>query len=165
MSRNDALRELFDAERSSILRFFRRVTGSAAQAEDLSQDVFARLAATNLAAIANPQAYMRSVSANVATDLIRRESRRRLSHAEIDDLLDAPDPAADPEATLIAKDQTERLMERLAELPPRRRTILLAARLHRTPHRDLAREHGVSVRTIEIEIQKALAHCARALAD
>jgi hypothetical protein len=29
MSRNDALRELLDAERSSILRFFRRVTASA----------------------------------------------------------------------------------------------------------------------------------------
>ncbi len=165
MSPNDALRELFDAERLSVLRFFRRVTGSSVLAEDLSQDVFARLAAANLAAISNPQAYMRSVSANVATDLIRRESRRRLSQAEIDNLLDAPDPAADPEARLIAKDRAERLLRALSDLPERRRAILLAARLERVPHRVLAQDHGVSVRTIEIEIHKALAHCARALVD
>ncbi|GLK85603.1 RNA polymerase sigma factor [Ancylobacter defluvii] len=165
MSRKDGLRALFDADRSSVVSFFRRVTGSASLAEDLSQDVFARLAATDIGAIANPQAYLRSVSANIATDLVRRENRRRLTSAEIDDLLEVPDPAADPEARLIAKDRVERMLEALAELPVRRRAILVAARLEGIPHRTLAETHGISTRTVEIEIQKALAHCARALVD
>lgn len=165
MTTKDGLQALFVAERSSVLRFFRRKTRSHTLAEDLSQDAFLRLAAVEHGSIANPAAYLRRVSANLATDVMRANRRRRLTGAEIDDLLDVADSAADPEAQVIARDMVRRVLAALAELPARRRDILLASRLEGVPHRRLAEIHGVSIRTVEIEIRKALDHCARAVSD
>ncbi|MGU3493071.1 RNA polymerase sigma factor [Xanthobacteraceae bacterium A53D] len=161
----DGLRALFLAERLSLTRFFRRTTGSAARAEDLAQETFLRLAATDIGSLASPAAYLRRISTNLATDVRRADGRSRLSSAEIDELMHVPDPAADPEAQLIAKDRIESVLAALATLPERRRQILLASRLEGLPHRELAETWGVSTRTIEIEIRKALEHCARALID
>ncbi len=152
-------------ERSYVLRFFHRATGSAAIAEDLTQETFLRMAATDVGALNSPSAYLHRISANLAADRSRANRRSRLSDASIEELLDVPDPAADPEAQLIAKDRMNRVFAAMEELPPRRREILLAARLEGIAHSVLASRYGVSTRTIEIEIRKALEHCARALLD
>ncbi|QIB34710.1 RNA polymerase sigma factor [Ancylobacter pratisalsi] len=165
MPRENRFRTLFIAERASVLRFFGRTTGSHALAEDLAQEAFLRLAAADIGTLANPGAYLRRVSANLAIDEGRSSRRRRLTRAEVDDLLEVPDNAADPEARLIAKDTMDRVFAALAELPERRRQILLAARLDGEAHRTLAARYGVSTRTIEVEIQKALDHCVRAIID
>lgn len=159
------LLKAFLAESPSLARFFRRSTGSAAAAEDLSQEVWLRLASVDAMAIANVPAYLWRISENLAADAARTRARRRLSATEVDDILAVPDPAPDPEAALIAKDSAERLVSALATLPRRRRAILLAARIERVSHRDLAAAHGVSTRTIEIEIRKAVEHLARAMAE
>ena len=165
MRGRDGVRALFLAERPSLLRFFRRSTGSSAIADDLAQDAFLRLAAADFGALANPSAYLWRISANLVTDMNRGQERRTLTAAEVDDILEAPDPTPDPEARLIAKDAMERMITALAELPARRRHILLASRLESVPHRTLAERYAVSTRTIEIEIRKALEHCTRALLD
>lgn len=165
MRSRDGVRALFLAERPSLLRFFRRTTGSSAVADDLAQDAFLRLAATDFGTLANPSAYLWRISANLVTDLSRGHGRRTLTAAEVDDILDCADPTPDPEAQLIAKDTMERMLDALAELPARRRDILLASRLEGVPHRTLAQRYAVSTRTIEIEIRKALEHCTRALLD
>ncbi|MBS7546477.1 RNA polymerase sigma factor [Ancylobacter oerskovii] len=165
MPSKDRLRVLFVSERSSVLGFFRRATGSSAMAEELTQETFLRLAATDVAALANPSAYLRRISVNLIADVNRSHLRRRLTEAEIDDLLDVPDPGADPEARLIARDCVDRVLTALAELPQRRRDIVLASRLDGVPHRELAKRYGISTRTVEIEISKALESCARCLLD
>ena len=165
MSSKGRLRALFVSERSSVLGFFRRATGSSAIAEDLTQEAFLRLATTDVATLANPSAYLRRVSANLIADINRSHVRRRLTETEINDLLDVPDPGAGPEAMLIARDSVDRLLIVLAELPQRRREIFLASRLEGVPHRELAERYGVSTRTVEIEISKALESCARCLLD
>jgi len=165
MSAKDGLQALFVSERTSVLRFFRRMTSSPALAEDLSQEAFLRVAAVDVSALSNPAAYLRRVSANLATDTIRARARNRMSGAEVADLLDVADDSPDPETRLIAKDTVDLVFQALAELPARRRDILMAARLEGVPHRRLAETYGVSTRTIEIEIRKALEHCARAVMD
>lgn len=163
-NRNDLL-SAFLAQRPALARFFRRATGSTATAEDLLQEAWLRFATVETAAIDNVPAYLRRISENLVTDLARKQAQRLLSATEIDGILSVADPGPDPEARLIAKDSLTRLRNALAGLPERRRAILLAARLERVPHRDLAQSHGVSTRTIELEIQKAVAHLARALAE
>jgi len=159
------LLKAFLAESPSLTRFFRRSTGSAAAAEDLSQEVWLRIAAVEAVGIANVPAYLWRISENLAADAARTRARRRLTASEIEDILAVPDPAPDPEAALIAKERAERLVCAMETLPRRRRAILLAARIERVPHRDLAAAYGVSTRTIEIEIRKAVEHLARALAE
>ncbi len=165
MRTKDGLRTLFDAEHMSVRKYFRRMTGSASVAEDLTQETFLRLAAADVATLHSPAAYLRRISLNLIADMKRANRRSRLSSATVEEILDVPDPTGDPEAHLIAKDRMERMQAALDELPPRRRAILLAARLEGVPHRVLAQTHGVSIRTIEIEIRKALEYCARSLLD
>lgn len=148
-----------------MLGFFRRATGSSAIAEDLTQETFLRLATIDVAALANPSAYLRRISSNLIADVNRGHVRRRLAEAEINDLLDVPDPGADPEALLIARDSVDRVLIALAELPQRRRDIFLASRLENVPHRELAERYGISTRTVDVEIRKALESCARCLLD
>lgn len=162
LSKNDLL-NVFLSELPSLTRFFRRATGSTAAAEDLSQETWIRLVSADSLSISNPSAYLRRISSNLVTDIARSRSRRRLSAGEVHDILNVADPSPDPEARLIAKDAVAALLAALDDMPERRRAILLAARLENVPHRILAETYGVSTRTIEIEIRKAVEHCARAL--
>lgn len=159
------LLKAFLAERSSLTRFFRRSTGSAAAAEDLSQEAWLRLASSDGVAVAHAPAYLWRICENLAADAARAHARRRLTASEVDDILAVPDPNPDPEAALIARDTLLRLLAAMDRLPPRRRAILLAARLDRVPHRDLAAIYKVSTRTIEVEIRKAIDDLARVLTE
>ncbi len=90
----------------------------------------------------------------------RSERRRQLGRAEVDALLDAPDPAPDPEAVLLSRSDLEALQRVLLELPPRQREILLSARVEGISGAALAERFGVSTRTIELELRRALDFCA-----
>ena len=59
--------------------------------------------------------------------------------------------------------QIEALEKAIAELTPRRRVILLAARLQGMPQREIASRLGVSLRLVEKELRLAQEHCARKL--
>jgi len=47
----------------------------------------------------------------------------------------------------------------MAELPPRQREILLAARLDGLPRREIANRLGISLRLVEKELQRAQEYC------
>jgi RNA polymerase sigma-70 factor (ECF subfamily) len=165
VQQDDLLLRTFLTELPALSRLFRRATGSDLTAEDLSQDAWLRLASTQAAELKNPAAYLRRISSNLAVDFARRRSLRQLTVAEVDDILEMPDPTPGPEETLVAKDAMRNLMNALADLPERRRAILIAARLERVPHAKIAEYYGISTRTVEIELRKAIEHCARVLLD
>jgi RNA polymerase sigma-70 factor (ECF subfamily) len=62
-----------------------------------------------------------------------------------------------------ARDELVALQRALDELPARRRAIFLAARLGGLTHRQIADQHGISTRAVEINVQRALEHCAERL--
>jgi RNA polymerase sigma-70 factor (ECF subfamily) len=151
---------VFVEQRDALTRFLARRLGNGAAAEDLAQEAWLRITDGGGTAIADPRAYLFRIAANLAIDYQRRERRRRLSAAEIEALLDIPDDAPDAVSTVVARDELAALQQALAELPARRRTIFLAARLGNQTHREIAARHGVSTRAVEINVQRALAHCA-----
>ena len=102
-------------------------------------------------------------SANLAVDHRRREARQPLAAAEVEALLDVPDDAPDATAVAAGRDELVLLQRALDELPARRRAIFLAARLGAQTHREIADRHGISTRAVEINVQRALEHCARRL--
>jgi RNA polymerase sigma-70 factor (ECF subfamily) len=56
------------------------------------------------------------------------------------------------------------MLERaLDELTPRRRAILIAARLEEVPHVEIAARFGISTRMVEKELRSALIHCGQRL--
>lgn len=163
-----------DITRSSLLQvlvasyadFRKRLAirlGSTVLAEDVLQDTYLRLEGTpELGIVRSPRAYLLRMAVNLATDRRRSESRL-LSTEEVRSLLDLDDGQPGPEKIVESRAELAVLERVLQELPPRRREILLASRVEETPHRELARRFGVSTRTIEIELKRALEHCSARL--
>ena len=73
------------------------------------------------------------------------------------------DEAPDPERVAEGRSEVAALERALAELPPRRREILIASRADGTPLREIAISLGVSQRLVEMELKLALIHCGRHL--
>lgn len=88
---------------------------------------------------------------------------RQLGAAQIADVLSVADEGPDPARQAEDRDQLGALALILGELPDRQREVLIAARLRRERHAIIAARYGVTTRTIEMEIRRALDHCARRL--
>lgn len=109
--------------------------------------------------ISNPDAYLYRAALNTAANL-RKARNRRLSVAEFDELLEIADDAPGPERIAEGHADMERLEKALAELPLRQRSVFTQALLENISYEDLAKRHGVSVRTVHNDVRHAIEHCA-----
>jgi RNA polymerase sigma-70 factor, ECF subfamily len=105
------LAELYERHYAAVLRTALRVTGNAADAEDVLQTVFLRVLHQDARPDPTPmpEAYFRRAAANAAVDLLRR----RISHAETR-LDDAPLLAA-VESPSLLKERLRRAIATLAD--------------------------------------------------
>lgn len=158
---NDLLLQ-FLANGSSITRYLARATGSEHDAQDLSQDAWIKFSRNRATAQAAPLAYLLRIARSLSLDY-KKTKARRLTTQDIDGLLAVPCEYPDALKQIEDRDQIRWLNQILDELPERRRRILLMARVEERRHVDIAEEFGVSVRTIEMEVRKALDHCFRRL--
>lgn len=158
-----ALRAVLLADYIDLDRRLTRQLGSADLASDVLQETYLRLEATaEIGPVRSPKAYLFRIALNIANDRRRAESRR-LTVDEVDRLLDIPDDR--PDAARVIEDRCEfdLLKRAIAELPERRRRVLILSRIEGLPNREIAESLGVTVRTIEIELKQAIEHCAERL--
>lgn len=73
---NDAV-SLFSRARPSLLHIAHRIVGSPTDAEDVVQEVWVRLQGTDRAAVHNPSALLRTITARLAMNVVRSARRRR----------------------------------------------------------------------------------------
>jgi len=59
----------------------------------------------------------------------------------------------------------EVLKRALAELPPRRRAIFIAARVDGISHEEIARRFGLSRTMVQKELRRAIDHCLDRLGE
>ncbi|MBS0332793.1 MAG: sigma-70 family RNA polymerase sigma factor [Proteobacteria bacterium] len=146
--------------RPALLSFFLRRLRNHAEAEDLTQEVFIRLARSG-AEIETADAYVFQTAANLLRDRARAERTRseyRLSvgalrpGVQIDDL--------DPSRVLLGREQLGNLVAALRELPDRTRAIFILYRLEAVSRVEIARSHGISVSAVEKHLARAMAHLA-----
>jgi RNA polymerase sigma-70 factor (ECF subfamily) len=143
-------------------RLTRRL-GSADLASDALHETWLRLQSRpDLAPVKNPAAYVYRAALNTAANL-RKTENRRLTRMDIDALLAIADPAPGP--AIIAEDRAEvaAMAAALTELTERQQVIFHESFLGDASHRELAARFGVTVRTVQIDLQKAVEHCARHL--
>jgi RNA polymerase sigma factor (sigma-70 family) len=158
-----ALRDLLLTDYRGIDRQLTRRLGSADFASDVLQETYLRLEGMNdVGPVRSPKAYLFRIALNIANDR-RRAENRRLTVDEVDCLLDIPDDR--PDAARVIEDRSElHLLKRaIAELPERRRLVLILSRIKDVPHREIAERLGVTVRTVEMDLKLALEHCAERL--
>jgi RNA polymerase sigma factor (sigma-70 family) len=140
-----------------------RHLGSADLADDALHETWLRLQrGGDIAEVRSPDTYLMRIAINIARDRMRAE-KRRLTTSEVDTLLGLADDAPDAQRTVEARFDLQALKSALAELPPRQRAILLAARLEGLTRRDIAQRYRVSVRFVQRELQEAQDYCAARL--
>lgn len=132
-------------------------------ADDALQETWIRLETREtLGPIKNPDAYLFRAAMNAASNM-RKSDQRRLSHIEIEVLLNVADDAPGPAA--IAEDRASIAIveQALSELTRRQRVIFEEAFLGDASHHLLAERFGISVRMIQKELKHGVDLCARRL--
>jgi len=140
-----------------LLGFLRRKVGDS-DAPDLVQEVYLRMLSYPAAAIHEPRTFLFRAAANLVVDHLRKESYRR--HDDVDDVCEqVAAPAPDPEETAMGDERLERFRTALAELPPLCRHAFVLNRFDGLTHAEIAERLGLSPKTVQRHIQKALEHC------
>ncbi|MGX2041729.1 RNA polymerase sigma factor [Methylocaldum sp. MU1018] len=141
-----------------LLGFLRRKVGDS-DAPDLVQDIYLRVISyPAAAAIREPRAFLFRAAANLVVDHLRREIHR--GHENVDDIAEhLVAPAPNPEDTAIGTERMERFRAALAELPPLCRHAFVLNRFDGLTHTEIAERLGLSPKTVQRHIQKALDHC------
>jgi len=155
--------------RSLLMAFFLRRVGDRYEAEDLTQETFARGARRMVRPDnSNIKSYLFTIGANLLRDRARRAATHRANaHDSLSDphfdlqLLASED--REPERVVIAKETLREVMSALLELNERTRDIFVLFRLEKMEHRQIADLYGISVSAVEKQVVKAAAHLAARL--
>lgn len=159
LTRARELETLYRKHRSRLVRFFSRAA-SPDLAQDLCQQLFVRLATRpGPQPIQAPRAYLDRSAQNVAADHHRRQSRRPLLQGSDPGLDTTGGP--DPSLGLEARDTLRRIEAAIEAMQPRTREIFLAQRFDGLTYREIAAATGLSVKTVEKHMSRAIAHIDR----
>lgn len=128
-----------------------------ADADDVVQEAYARLAPRDPAEIKKPQALLARIAANLARDLLRRKSvRGRHAQASVHE----------PEAAGNSGPLDELLFkEMILSIPEPYRDVFVLSRFQRLTYEEIATRCGLSVKTVEWRLGKAIAHCMSQMRD
>lgn len=157
------LRALLLEGYADLKRRLTRRLGSSEAASDVLHDTYLRLERLDAAGpVANPRAYLLRMALNVASDH-EKAGKRLLTAVEVEELWRMGDEAIDPEAIVAGRLELALFLEALEELPKRTQEILMWARVDNLPHEAIAERLGLSTRMVQLELRRALEHCAQRL--
>jgi RNA polymerase sigma-70 factor (ECF subfamily) len=138
-----ALEEMYQEHHSMVFRTAYRVTGNAADAEDVLQTVFLRLARRE-PRIDNPESYLRRSAVNAALDMVR--ARHESSGVELDRL---PARAQHEQGEL-----RENLRRALATLPERTAEMFALRFFEGLSNPEVARAMGLSQVVVAVTLHR-----------
>lgn len=148
-----AFRRLVARHLTSIHRYLLRLTGSAADADELCQETFLKLwarADSYRPGKVRLGTWLHRIAHNLAVDELRRP------RPEGSEALDsAADPGAGPEALTESSRARQRLEAAMAALPANQRSALLLCQVQGFSNAEAARIMGVSVRSLESLLARA----------
>lgn len=160
------------SERARMLdRLYRRYAGWLARAlavrlrttpleiDDIVQETYVRMSRyADADAERHPQSLLLRIAVNLARDQMRRNAVRGKPEAANDETM--------PELA-VAADQHEGalLKQAILALPPIYRDVFVLSRFTGLTYEEIASHVGVSVKTVEWRMGKALAMCAECLRD
>lgn len=152
-----AFHALYRAHARPLWAYLYRVTGSAADADDLVQEAFCRLLATKLATRDDGElrAYLFRIATNAATDLWRRGGR---GTRRSEPLTDASAAVGDHAAAVALKQD---MATTFRALKPQERMLLWLAHVEETAHADIAATLGLKAASVPVLLHRA----RRKLAD
>jgi RNA polymerase sigma-70 factor (ECF subfamily) len=137
-------------------------SGIAPFVEDLVQETYFRVAPYQAAGvIRHPRAFLLRVASNITRDHLRREKLRLSSSAGLafgEELAGRGHQTSEQMAALELK-------EIVLALPAQYRDVFVLSRFGGLTYEEIAHHCGLSVKTVEWRMKKALAFCAHRLLD
>jgi len=140
--------EVVAREQSRLRSFIRRRVPDPRDAEDILQDVFARLVEANrlLMPIEHVGGWLFRVARNRIVDFFRAQSPESDDVAALEELLPSAD--AGPEAQYARNVLLEEIALAIDELPKDQRDVFVAHELEGRSFKELSAETGVSINTL-----------------
>lgn len=153
---------LFRDHREDIIRYLLQRVRCPDAAQDLSQETYLRLLRQeNLAHADNLTGYLFKTAERLAIDFLRYDQRSGSRKCELDESLECPN--LQPETLIILRQQCEMLLDAIAALPTQCRHVFLLRKIDEMSYADIARQLGISEKTVQRHLVKALLHCHRRL--
>lgn len=136
--------------------FAKGLARNGADAEDIVQDACLRaLAALETQHVEQPRAWLLTIVRNVAYSFFARKNPQILAETDVDELVQAREPAPDAEALVIAAEDDERLRQALADLPLALRETLLMRTVNGLSYRDIAAATQAPIGTVMSRLARA----------
>ena len=164
------LLEAFLEKRENLLLFLASRTRCMATAEDLTQELYLKIAALDAGSeVRAPVALLYRMAANLMVDHVRsaqRASRRNGQwRMETRTAVGGEDVASDLPAdeVVVARERVRLLADAVAALPPKMGQAFRLHKLEGLSQAETARAMGVSVKMIEQHIQAAIANLSQRL--
>jgi RNA polymerase sigma-70 factor (ECF subfamily) len=148
------IQELVEQHYEGLYRYAYRLTGSSADAEDLTQDAFcqAQLKLNQLRDPSRVKAWLFSILRNKYLHRVR--DARRESTLSLDSIGDVAQPAPDP----LPDVDPQRLQQVLNELPEDFRTPVILYYFDDFSYRDIAEQMELPIGTVMSRLARAKAH-------
>lgn len=159
----DRLTRCFLEIRAELVRFLTRRNGKAA-AEDVVQETWLKLHERGDAeSWDEPRAVLFTTAANLGTDVQRREARADRLFVRDGETPEAPHPGADPQSQVQTESELNSVAAALQGLPAQCREAFLLNRVEGLTHSEIAQRLGVSTKTVQRHIERALRRCVQVL--
>ncbi|WP_081944640.1 RNA polymerase sigma factor [Sphingopyxis sp. MWB1] len=150
----------YRAERGWLFHYFRRRIGRDA-APDLVQEAFTRLLRSGaFDRVAYPRPYLARIAHNLLIERARKIMREGGTACPFDESCDAP-VAPEQERRIESIDLRRAFRPVLLAMPARTRRIFLMHRLRGMTYAEIAAELGLSAKTVEKHMGRALARCRK----
>ncbi len=145
-----------------VLSFGARLLGPGHDSQDLAQDVFLIALKKWHPQVANPRAWLATITYGLAANVRRRQWLKGIVgwsgevKAALDDIIDWETP----EQALVGRQTLSRLYGILDQLPEKSRAVLIMSELQGMTPKEIAAVTGEALTTIYSRLQKARERCA-----
>jgi RNA polymerase sigma-70 factor (ECF subfamily) len=156
--REPAFLRLFDDHHLPLFRFAWRLTGSAAEAEDIVQECFL--------ALLRPECGFDPSRTNIRTYLfgaVRNQALKRLRRREQADMPEGVDHRT-PESEALRGEMAAAVAAAIADLPESQREVLLLAHYEQLPLAEIADITQLEITAVKSRLQRARATLRETLA-
>lgn len=151
-----AMKILFQQNYGLVCGVINRLVRNKATSEDIAQEVFIKFwnKRKEIQITSSLSAYLKRMAVNEAISHFRKIKNIKTTSDEVNDY-DLTDQA-DIELELIGKETKAKITRAIDKLPPQCRLIFRLSRYEELSYKEIAAKLGLSIKTVENQISKAL---------
>jgi RNA polymerase sigma factor (sigma-70 family) len=159
------LSDLFGMHHRRVLMSAYRITGSMADAEDVAQSVFLRLASSDEPALSNAGSYLYRAAINGALDLLRRRKAAASEPLDLAAGVASQARGSRPDAEASSSELVRWLRAALSELSPRAAEMFTLRYVEEMDNREIAALMHTSQAVVAVTLHQARSRLKKRLTE